>query len=48
MIWKMVAVNLLIIILSTAHAGEPVRSGQFPIVDAHGHIGASFNVTKIA
>ncbi|MDI6744961.1 MAG: TatD family hydrolase [Thermodesulfovibrionales bacterium] len=47
MIWKMVAVNLLIIVLITAHAGEPVRSGQFPIVDAHGHIGASFNVTKI-
>ena len=47
MIWKMVAVNLLIVVLSTSQASEPTRSGQFPIVDAHGHIGASFNVTKI-
>lgn len=43
----MVAVNLLIVVLSTSQASEPTRSGQFPIVDAHGHIGASFNVTKI-
>lgn len=47
MIWRMAAVNLLVVVLSTAHATEPTRSGQFPIVDAHGHIGASFNVTKI-
>ena len=47
MIWKMVAVNLLIAVLSTAYADEPTRSGQFSIVDAHGHIGASFKVTKI-
>ena len=47
MIWKMVAVNLLIVVLSTSQACESTRSGQFPIVDAHGHIGASFNVTKL-
>jgi len=47
MIWKMIAVNLLVVVLSTVHASEPTRSGQFPIVDAHGHIGASFKVTKI-
>ncbi len=44
MIWKIGVVNLLIVVLSTAYAGEP---GQFPIVDAHGHIGASFNVAKL-
>ena len=47
MIWKMVAVTLLVAVLGTAYASEPSRGGQFPIVDAHGHIGASFNVTKI-
>jgi Tat protein secretion system quality control protein TatD with DNase activity len=47
MIWKMVAVNLLLVGLSTAHAGELTRSGQFPIVDAHAHIGGSFKWTTI-
>jgi hypothetical protein len=56
MIWKgtmkaiktmMIAVNLLVMVLSMAHAGEPAPSGQFSIVDAHGHIGASFKVTEI-
>lgn len=47
MIWKMLAVNLLVVVLGTAHAAEPTRSGQFPIVDAHGHIGGSFKWTTI-
>ena len=47
MIWKMVAVNLLVVVLSTAHAGEPTRSGRFPIVDAHAHIGGSFKCAQI-
>jgi Tat protein secretion system quality control protein TatD with DNase activity len=47
MIWKMVAVKLLVVVLSTAHAGELTRSGQFPIVDAHAHIGGSFKWTTI-
>lgn len=49
MVWKIVSVNLLalILILSTAHASEPIRSGQFPIVDAHGHIGGSFKTSEI-
>lgn len=48
MIWKMVAVNLLIALLGTACASSgPIRSGQFPIVDAHGHIGASFKPTTV-
>jgi len=47
MIWKMVAANLIVVVLSMAHAGEPTRSGQFPIVDAHAHIGGSFKWTTI-
>jgi Tat protein secretion system quality control protein TatD with DNase activity len=47
MIWKMVAVNLLVLLGTACTSTGPIRSGQFPIVDAHGHIGASFNVTKI-
>jgi Tat protein secretion system quality control protein TatD with DNase activity len=47
MIWKMVAVSLLAVVMSTAYAGEPVPGGQFPIIDAHTHIGASFKVAKI-
>lgn len=43
----MIAVNLLVMVLSMAHAGEPAPSGQFPMVDAHGHIGASFKMTEI-
>jgi len=30
-----------------AHAGEPTQRVQFPIVDAHGHIGASFKVSEL-
>jgi Tat protein secretion system quality control protein TatD with DNase activity len=47
MIWKMVAINLLVTVLSTAHAGEPTGSGRFPIIDAHAHLGASFKFTQI-
>jgi len=47
MIWKMVAVNLLLVVLSMAHASEATCSGQFPIVDAHAHIGGSFKWTMI-
>jgi Tat protein secretion system quality control protein TatD with DNase activity len=48
MIWKMVKVNLLIALLGTACTSTgPIRSGQFPIIDAHGHIGASFKSTAI-
>ncbi len=48
MIWKMVAANLLIALLGMACASSgPIRSGQFPIVDAHGHIGASFKPTTV-
>ena len=48
MVRKMAAVNLLIALLGTACASSgPIRSGQFPIVDAHGHIGASFDSTTI-
>ena len=43
MILKMVAVNLLIALSATACTS----SGQFPIVDAHGHIGASFKSTTV-
>lgn len=47
MIWKMVAANLLVVVLSTAYAGESTRSVQSPIVDAHAHIGGSFKWTTI-
>jgi Tat protein secretion system quality control protein TatD with DNase activity len=48
MTWKMVMVNLLIALLGTACTSTgPIRSGQFPIIDAHGHIGASFKSTMI-
>ena len=47
MIWKATAVSLLVAVLSTAHAGEPARSGQFPVVDAHAHLGGSFKWTAV-
>ncbi len=48
MVWKRAAVNLLIVLLGTACASSgPIRSEQFPIVDAHEHIGASFNLATI-
>ncbi len=47
MIWKMVAVNLLALLGTACASSGPIRSGQFPIVDAHGHIGASFKSTTI-
>ena len=47
MIWKMVAVNLVMLLGMACASGGPIRGGQFPIVDAHGHIGASFNWTTI-
>jgi hypothetical protein len=47
MIWKMIAVTSLVAVLSTEHAGESARSGQFPVVDAHAHIGGSFKWTTI-
>ena len=47
MIWRMVAVNLLVVVLSTAHAGEPTGSGRFPIIDAHAHLGGSFKFAQI-
>jgi hypothetical protein len=37
----MVAVTV-VVALSAAHAGDLARGGQFPIVDAHAHIGGSF------
>lgn len=45
--WIMVSATLLFVVLRTALAVDPGRSGQFAIVDAHGHIGASFNVSKL-
>ena len=47
MIWKMVAVNLLALLGTACASSGPIRRGQFPIVDAHGHIGASFKSTTI-
>ncbi|MGA2318912.1 MAG: TatD family hydrolase [Thermodesulfobacteriota bacterium] len=53
MIWKMVAVNLVALLgMACVSSGpipssEPIRSEQFPIVDAHAHIGASFDPTTI-
>ena len=47
MAWKIVAISLLVVGLSTAHAGEPTGSGRFAIVDAHAHIGGSFKWTTI-
>jgi Tat protein secretion system quality control protein TatD with DNase activity len=47
MLWRLIAVNLLWAAFGAAHAAEPTRGGQFPIVDAHGHIGASFDVAKL-
>jgi Tat protein secretion system quality control protein TatD with DNase activity len=47
MIWKMVAVNLLLAVLSTAHAAEPTGSERFPVIDAHGHLGGSFKFAEI-
>jgi Tat protein secretion system quality control protein TatD with DNase activity len=43
MLWRIGVINLVTALLSTVCAS----GGQFPIVDAHGHIGASFKVTKI-
>lgn len=47
MICKMVAVNLLVLLGTACTSTGPIRSGQFPIIDAHGHIGASFKSTTI-
>ena len=47
MIWKMIAVNMLVMSLTTAYAGELTDRGQFPIVDAHAHIGGSFKAAEI-
>ena len=47
MIWKATAISLLVAVLSAAHASEPPRSGQFPVVDAHAHLGGSFKWTAI-
>lgn len=47
MIWKLVAVNLLALLGMACASSGPIRGGQSPIVDAHGHIGASFNSTTI-
>src|SRR3990172_9543341 len=38
--WKMVAVSCLALL--GAACASSGRSGLFPIVDAHGHLGASF------
>jgi Tat protein secretion system quality control protein TatD with DNase activity len=45
--WKMVAVYSLVVALNTAYAGEPTDSGLFPVIDAHAHIGGSFNIGQI-
>jgi len=47
MIWKMVAVNLLLLLGTACATSGPMRTEQFPIVDAHGHIGASFKPATI-
>jgi Tat protein secretion system quality control protein TatD with DNase activity len=47
MISKATAIGLVLLALSTASAGEPAGRGQFPIIDAHAHIGGSFNWTTI-
>jgi Tat protein secretion system quality control protein TatD with DNase activity len=47
MVWKMIAVNLLALVLSTAYADESTGSGRFPVVDGHAHIGGSFKWTTI-
>jgi len=44
---KMVAVYLLVVGLSTAYAAEPTGSGIFLVIDAHAHIGGSFNFAQI-
>ena len=45
--WKMVALYLLVVALSTAYAGEPTDSGLFPVIDAHAHLGRSFKFAQI-
>jgi hypothetical protein len=47
MVWRIIAVSLLAMVMSTAHAGEPTGSGRFPVIDAHGHLGASFKFAQI-
>ena len=47
MVWKMIAVSLLALVLSTADADESTGSGRFPVVDGHAHIGGSFKWATI-
>ena len=47
MMWKMVAVNVLAALLSIAHAAEPAGGQKFPVIDAHGHLGDSFNFAQV-
>lgn len=45
--WKIIAVNVLAFLVAACAGSVPVRTSQFPIIDAHGHIGASFRPEEI-
>jgi hypothetical protein len=47
MMWKMVAVHVLVDLLSVAHAAEPAGGQKFPVIDTYGHLGNSLNFAQV-